>query len=325
MRRAAGGLHPRRRAPRSTNGRAGRSRALEAPRIHRRAKRSRRGAIAGVAIRHGEGAERPDRRTSRSCMSGPRAPIVSRTVAGRSGSCIASAGSPSVRSRMPMRPERMPRRGAGTPRRPRRSASAIRRAARRGPRPAPPSPRRPRTSRPGPRRSPDDHGRRGRRDLEPRVARHAAFRSPARRTFPSAPSARDGSQRSVPWLQARSPAWCRTVAGMEAACPAAMTAAPVEGGLPDRRADGIGRLGWEEAAPSGGDLGQAPSVAGPEGGVVHRPEPPRVSRRPRLLEGWGLWEPGHRGRRTRPSCARARCGWWGNTRASTRRDPRRCG
>jgi hypothetical protein len=29
------------------------------------------------------------------------------------------------------------------------------------------------------------------------------------------------------------------------------------------------------------------------------PELPRVSRRPRLFEGWGLWEPGHRGRRTR--------------------------
>ena len=53
-------------------------------------------------------------------------------------------------------------------------------------------------------------------------------------------------------------------------------------------------------------------------------ESPRLSRRPRLLEGWGSWEPRGRERRTRPSCASGRCGWCASTRVSTRRGPRRC-
>ena len=56
-----------------------------------------------------------------------------------------------------------------------------------------------------------------------------------------------------------------------------------------------------------------------------RIEPPRLSRRPRDLEGWGPWEPGHQERRTRPSYASGRCGWCASTRAATRRGPRRCG
>ena len=56
-----------------------------------------------------------------------------------------------------------------------------------------------------------------------------------------------------------------------------------------------------------------------------RCEPPRLSRRPRDLEGWGPWEPGHQERRTRPSYASGRCGWCASTRAATRRGPRRCG
>ena len=107
---------------------------------------------------------------------------------------------------------------------------------------------------------------------------------------------------------------------------------PRSGGLGWRRGGGP-VPGQELIEPRAGGVCDAAQRVGEPGlGIdlvqlcgADQGEPPRLSRRPRDLEGWGPWEPGHQGRRTRPSYASGRCGWCASTRAATRRGPRRCG